>query len=335
MLTDSFKEKPGSFINYVDAPKENGYQSLHIKLLSDRGAWEEVHIHSEDMLRTASMGCVNLYKSNVGRWIEKFKSMLQDIIYNQTNNNENFMESVVTSFYNDDIMVFTPQGLGIRLPSGASALDFAFEIHTKVGLHACYARVNGKLCSVKSPLYRGDCVEIFTNPKSEPLSNWLEHITTYKAKKNVHTFLRKKKKLANQRCMHCQPLPGDEVIGFVEADGSTIIHKRDCKIAISMASQNGDSIVGVSFEEDVEFLYPAVVTIKAVDRYHLLSDLIDCITNRLHLSIDKLATETVDAIVNCSINFSVHSKGELLRAIDYINTIDCVDEVRHEVKINF
>ncbi|MFI3319810.1 MAG: HD domain-containing protein [Rikenellaceae bacterium] len=329
ILTDKLKEKPGSFINYVDAPKENGYQSLHVRLLSDRGAWEEIHILSQRMLHNSQMGCqADISHNNVQKWIAKFKAVLQDIAYHQ--NSENYMESVVTAFYNDDIMVFTPQGLGIILPFGATALDFAFEIHSKVGLHARYARINGRLCSVKSQLSRGDCVEIATSGESSPSEDWLDHVKTYKAKRNLYTYFKKQRHIPHHRCQYCQPLPGGEVIGFKEDDGSISVHKRDCRVAIELASQKGDSIVAVEFFEDRDFLFPVKISIRAVDRYHLLSDLIDCITNKLQLGIDMLHTETVDAIVTCSINFSVHSIGELQRAIAYINTIDCVDEVRRE-----
>lgn len=92
-------------------------------------------------------------EKNIDNWIEKFKAVLQDIAYHSQENS--FMESVVTSFYNDDIMVFTPQGRPIILPQKATALDFAFEIHSRIGEHAQYARVNGKLCSIKTVLHRG------------------------------------------------------------------------------------------------------------------------------------------------------------------------------------
>ena len=113
------------------------------------------------MVRNSRLGCTaERTEDNVKAWLEKFKQLLQDVA---SSSEIDYMDGVTASFYNDDIMVFTPQGRGIILPKGAIALDFAFEIHSKVGLHALYARINGKLSSVKTVLHRGDCVEIGTS----------------------------------------------------------------------------------------------------------------------------------------------------------------------------
>lgn len=332
LLTDEFKEKPGGITNYIDSPKENGYQSFHVKLLCEQGIWEEIHISSERMVRNSRLGCVSdRTEKNIDNWIEKFKAVLQDIAYHSQENS--FMESVVTSFYNDDIMVFTPQGRPIILPQKATALDFAFEIHSRIGEHAQYARVNGKLCSIKTVLHRGDCVEIGVNEHINPRPDWINHVLTYKAKRHLRSFLFRMKKIPYKRCPYCHPLPGDEVIGFTETDKCVTIHKRDCSSAICLASQKGDSIVSVNFEEDKDILYPVSISIKAVDRYHLLSDLIDSITNKLKLSIVNLTTVTVDEIVDCTIDFSVHSVEELQDVMAHVNTITGVDEVqRRELK---
>ncbi len=327
LLTDRFKEKPGSVANYIDSPKENGYQSFHVKLLTDAGTWEEIHISSERMVRKSQFGCLSERNDgNIVNWIEKFKFLLQDIASH--GKEMEYMEGVTSSFYNDDIMVFTPQGKGIILPKDASALDFAFEIHSKLGEHAQYARVNGILCSIKTILHRGDCVEIGTNDSITPTADWLDHVSTYKAKSHLHSILNKQKRLQYKRCDTCHPLPGDEVIGFRSEDGSITLHRRDCKSAIRLASQKGDDIVAVNFEEDGDFLYPAKINITAIDRYHLLSDIIDCITNRLHLSLNHIVTECVDQIVTCTMIFSIHSSAELQEVIAHISTIEGVDEVK-------
>ena len=325
-LTDVFKERPGSVANYIDNPKENGYQSFHVKLLSDQGVWEEIHISSARMVRASRLGCAaERTEENVSQWLEKFKSVLQDVAFH--NKDMDYMDGVTSSFYNDDIMVFTPKGKGIILPKGATALDFAYEIHSKIGQHAVYARINGKLMSVKTVLHRGDCVEIGTDENSRPDADWIDHVLTYKAKRHLRSYLSTISSIQYKRCPHCHPLPEDEVIGFKETDGSITLHKRNCPTAIRIASQHGDSIVAVEFEENDKFLYPVRVQVRSVDRYHLLSDLIDCITERLHLSINKLTTETIDRIAVCSIDFDVHSAGELDTAIKLISTIKGVDEV--------
>lgn len=325
-LTSIFKERPGSVANYIDNPKENGYQSFHVKLLSDQGMWEEVHISSERMVRASRLGCAaERTEENVSQWLEKFKSVLQDVAFHSKD--MDYMDGVTASFYNDDIMVFTPKGKGIILPKGATALDFAYEIHSKIGQHAVYARINGKLMSVKTVLHRGDCVEIGTNENSCPDTDWIDHVLTYKAKRHLRSYLSTVSDIEYQRCPHCHPLPGDEVIGFKADDGKVILHKRNCPSAIRMASQQGDSILAIEFKENEHFLYPVRVQIRGVDRYHLLSDLIDCITEKLHLSINKLVTETIDRIAVCTIDFAVHSASELDSAIKSISAIKGVDEV--------
>lgn len=325
-LTDAFKERPGSVVNYIDNPKENGYQSLHVKLLSDQGVWEEVHISSERMVRASRLGCAaERTEENVSQWLNKFKSVLQDVAFHSKD--MDYMDGVTASFYNDDIMVFTPKGKGIILPKGATALDFAYEIHSKIGRHAVYSRINGKLMSVKTVLHRGDCVEIGTDENSRPDTDWINHVLTYKAKRYLRSYLSSVCNIEHQLCPHCHPLPGDEVIGFKADDGAITLHKRNCPTAIRMASQQGDSILAIEFKENEQFLYPVRVQVRGVDRYHLLSDLIDCITEKLRLSINKLATETIDRIAVCTIDFAVHSANELDSVIKSISSIKNVDEV--------
>lgn len=326
-LTNAFKEKPCGIINYIDSPKENGYQSFHVQLLSDFGCWEEVHISSERMVRASQLGVVaERSEDNVRRWIEKFRTVLKDLEFHQKEGD--FIENVVTTFYNDDILVFTPKGKPVNLPKRATALDFAFEIHSYIGEHAHYARINGQLASVKTELHRGDIVEIVTNPDIHPMQDWTEYVLTYKAKGFLKRYFAKQEKSNFHFCPNCHPIPGEEVIGFKEADGSITVHKRNCPVAIGLASQQGDSIVSVDYKESPAMLYPVCIQILAVDRNHLLSDMIDSITNELNLSICSLTTKTVDCIVNCAITFSVHSFGELQTIIGHISAINGVEEVK-------
>ena len=325
-LTSVFKERPSSVVNYIDNPKENGYQSFHVKLLSDRGTWEEIHISSEQMVRNSRLGCAaERTEDNVSQWLKKFKGVLLEVAFHSKD--MDYMDGVTASFYNDDIMAFTPHGQGIILPKGATALDFAYEIHSDIGKHAVYARINGKLMSVKTVLHRGDCVEIGTDENSLPDPEWINHVLTFKAKRQLFSYISTLSTLEYQRCPHCHPLPQDEVIGFKSSDGTITLHKRNCPSAIRMASHQGDSIVAVDFKENDKFQYPVRVQIRSVDRYHLLIDVIDCITERLHLFINKLVTETVDRIVITTIDFTVRSAGELDAAIKSIYTIKGVDEV--------
>ncbi|MGN0011129.1 MAG: TGS domain-containing protein, partial [Marinilabiliaceae bacterium] len=329
LLTDRFREKPGGIANYVDTPKGNGYRCFHVKLLSDHGQWEEVHISSEQMVKDSRMGCMaTRSEESINIWLEKFRTVLKDLA--QHSLTDSFIENVATSFYNDDIMVFTPKGRAIILPKKATALDFAFEVHSKIGSHAKYARINGKLSSIKTELRRGDCVEIGTDDAIAPQPDWQDHVLTYKAKRFLRTYLSTLPKPTYCRCKECHPIPGDEVIGFKEQNESVTVHKRNCPIVIRLATQFGDSIVSVDFKEEPDTLYPAQVHIKAIDRYHLLTDLTDCITNKLGLSIDSLHTVTEDNIVDCSIRFFIHSFDELRFIESHLDKIEGVEEVQKE-----
>ncbi len=329
VLTDHFKERPGSVSNYISAAKENGYRSLHLKLLSERGIWEEFHISSERMLRNSTLGLASQDPENkVGilTWINRMYMLLKE--QNIVDDNI-FMDDLEASFYNDDIQVFTPAAEAIILPKNATAFDFACAIHSDLGLHAHYARINGRLCSIKTPLQRGDCVEIFKSEDVFPAEDWKEAACTVKAKRVLSNYFNSQPKPEYRRCDHCHPLPGDEIVGFKDDDGSISLHKRDCPIAIRLASERGESIVreNIKFSEKPHILYPVRIRIRGIDRFHLLSDLIECITEKLHLSMNGICTETADHIGVCTIDFSIHSLGELETAMRSIESIQGVDEV--------
>ena len=329
VLTDSFKEKPGGMSNYIDSPKENGYQSLHIKLLADFGRWQEVHICSNRMIEASRLGIGSQQSQEyISRWLDKFREMLRDIRHSEVG--IDFMEKVTTSFYNDDIMVFTPKRKTVVLPQKASVLDFAYELSTEIGDHAKYARINGFLASVKAPLRRGDVVEIFTDKDVYPTEERLSAVVTYRAKNAIHTYLNSQPKSEYHRCEFCRPLPGEEVIGYLEDDGSTTVHKRDCPIAIRLAAQFGDNIKSIDYKAD-KTLYPVSITIRAVDRVHLFVDIADCISNKLNLNMESYNSRNVDSIVTMEISLGVHSYEELETIINTIASIDAVDEVKRKI----
>lgn len=329
ILTDRFKEKHCSMSNYIDAPKENGYQSIHVKLLPDFGRWQEVHISSEAMIRQSQLGCVaERNETNIQMWIEKFRTVLHDTI-SGPKRNERYMEDIITAFYNDDIQVFTPKGKKIILPQNATVIDFAYEVHTELGDHAKYARINSRLEPVNTSLRRGDVVEIFTDPDCHPELDWESFAHTFKARKSIQRYLESVPESTYCRCSECNPIPGEEVIGIRNYFNPELItvHKRDCRHAISLASSYGDDVVSVDFKAD-ETLYPATLRVRAVDRNHLFVDLVDCITNTFHLSMESFNTKTDRNIVVCKIRFGVHSYAELKTIINQISAIDGVDEVR-------
>jgi GTP pyrophosphokinase len=322
-LSSYFRERPGSVVNYIDNPKDNGYQSFHVQLLNRAGAWEEMHIASERMHRNAKLGCI---VERGESWLERFKTVLQNIA--ESGDGYNFMDGVSSSLYNEDILAFTPAGKGIILPKGATALDFAFEIHTEIGEHAKFARINGALSPIRTELKRGDCVEIGTSEDVYPKPEWLNYAKTYKARRRVHDLIRHVYGSDLKICDICTPLPGEEVIGFKGPDGVITVHSRHCPEVIKLASENGNSLVSVDFKPDPARQYGVKIRIVAIDRYHLLRDIIDCFVERQHLSMTKLMTHTEDEIVECIIDFPVHSVDELHLTMESISEIPGVDEVQ-------
>lgn len=329
ILTDLYKERPYSMINYVDQPKENGYQSLHVQVMTHMGGWAEVHISTETMHRNSQLGCVMDRTETIETWVNKFKNILRDIA--QMGNEGGFMESVVSSFYNDDIIVFTPKGNSIVLPKNSSVLDMAYEIHTNIGNRANFARINGKLCSIFTTLKRGDRVEVGTSDYILPTREWLKHVCTYKARRAINVAVSKNGAAAGEfpyrLCPDCNPLPGDEIIGFKQP-GGILVHKRNCPSAITLSAKDGDSIVDVTLPVLPGRFYPTNIIINSVDRPHLLMDLVKVISEDLKLSIDSLHTVTEDYIVTTNVRIEVPSAFELFEAVRIIEQVPGVEEVR-------
>jgi len=329
ILTDVFKEKAGSFNNLIDQAKENSYKCLNVMLLSAGGVWEDVQICSKKMVESSKLGCMTgLNDGNIDEWIRKFQNVLKDIA--DSKGQMGFIENVATALYYDDVMVFTPKGMALILPKGSTAIDFAFELSKELGLHAKYARINGKLRSIKTTLKRGDCVEIGTVDNLNAKLDWIEHTSSYKAKRALRN-LKVDDGEAVKRCPCCNPIPGGETIGFRNPDGTITIHRRSCPEMIRDASRDGDSVVEYDFRENMRSVYPVTIEITAIDRYHFLMDVLQCITQELHLSIDSLNTETIDDIAHCVVTFFVHSVNELTHCMHALYEIEGVDEVKQKM----
>lgn len=321
LLAAKYHEQNGSFTNFMAQPKANGYKSLHVRFLNPYGGIEEFHISSENMREQSYYGCVLDSKEE---WLKR----LTDVLNELAKDPDDMMLGIRYSLFNEDVVAYTPKSKPISLPKGATALDFAYAVHSEIGDHAKYARINGRLTSVKTQLKRGDCVEIGTDFQIHPTPDWLSSVVSYKAKKHINSYLRKQTNPQYALCPHCNPMPGGEIIGFKDPDGNITIHSRNCPDAIRTASEKGNTIVTVDdFNASAHILYPVSIEITGIDRYHLLKEIITCIVDNHQLSMSRLCTETTDNIVRCSIDFSVHSADELKETILNITTIDGVEEV--------
>lgn len=327
VLTDSFREKPQSVINFIDQPTENGYSSFHVQLMADNGCWEEVHITSERLALIGRLGCIALQgEVNIQEWIERLRNLLKVIA--EKGRASDYMENVSTLLYNEDIQVFTTTGVSIRLPNHSTVLDFAFETLGRKAINSYYAKINDQLVSIKTELQRGDIINIFTNEQITPSQDWGNYVRTYKARTILKEWFDNQPRPLFKHCKHCCPIPGEEVIGFKETDDSVVVHKRDCPIIISQASQYGNKIVGIDYSEEVSMTYPVSVQILAVDRARLMSDVIDHISNNMKIFISNITTTIQDYIVTIKIDLVVRNYIELQNVISHISNINGVDEVK-------
>lgn len=321
ILSQKYREQAGSFVNYVAQPKANGYRSVHFRLLNPYGGIEEFHVASDDMRLQSYYGCI---LDSEEQWLQRLTEVLNELAEDP----ESLMPGIHDSLFNEDIVVFTPKCKSITLPKGSTVLDFAYGVHSNIGDHARYARINGRLASIRTELKRGDCVEIGTDENAHPKADWLDSVASYKAKKHIRNYLNKLPKPVHTLCPHCHPMPGSEIIGFEDAEHHVTIHSRNCPEAIRMASEKGNTIVDVQdFVADPAVLYPVSVEIVGIDRYHLLQNILDCIVEQHKLSMSGLTTHTKDDIVSCSIEFAVHSADEFNQAIRGIMAIEGVEEV--------
>jgi GTP pyrophosphokinase len=199
IVTDYFRPNPTRLRDWISAPKTTGYEALHITVMGPKGRWVEVQIRSERMNEIAEKGYAAHYKykhndNQEDQGIEVWLNRLQDALENHEMNAVDFVEQFKLNLYAKEIFVFTPQGDLKSMPKGASALDFAFHIHTDVGLQTRGVKVNGKLRPLSHILKSGDQVEVITSTNAKPTNNWLDFATTAKARSKIKSALKVKKK---------------------------------------------------------------------------------------------------------------------------------------------
>ena len=197
IVTDHFRPNPTRLRDWISSPKSTGYEALHITVMGLKGRWVEVQIRSERMNEIAEKGYAAHYKYKQGNQedgLEEWVNKLQEALENPEVNAVDFVEQFKLNLYSKEIFVFTPQGDIKSLPKGATPLDFAFSIHTEVGLHTRGARVNGKLVPLNHNLKSGDQIEIITSEKAKPNSNWLEYANTARARAKIKSSLKEEKK---------------------------------------------------------------------------------------------------------------------------------------------
>ncbi|MBD0778706.1 bifunctional (p)ppGpp synthetase/guanosine-3',5'-bis(diphosphate) 3'-pyrophosphohydrolase [Maribacter sp. ANRC-HE7] len=203
IVTDHFTPNPVRLRDWISSPKSTGYEALHITVMGPMGKWVEVQIRSERMHEIAEKGYAAHFKYKHGdqkeQGIEVWLNKLQEALENSNANAVDFVEEFKLNLYSKEIFVFTPLGELKSMPKGATPLDFAFNIHTEVGMHTRGAKVNGKLVPLNTTLKSGDQVEIITSDQAQPNQNWLDYATTARARAKIKSSLREEKKaVANE-----------------------------------------------------------------------------------------------------------------------------------------
>ena len=199
LVTENFSPNPLRLRDWISSPKSNGYESLHTTVMGPDGHWVEVQIRTARMDDVAENGFAAHWKykedssgsNSLDSWLVRIREFLED----PENDDEDFIESFQMNLFASEIFVFTPKGEMLTLPKGATALDFAFDIHSEVGAHCLGTKVNGKLVPMSTPLKSGDQIEILTSIKQEPKDDWLAFVKTGKAKQRIKRSLKREKQI--------------------------------------------------------------------------------------------------------------------------------------------
>jgi len=430
VVTDFYQPNPDRLRDWLSTPKANGYESLHTTVMSPGGRWVEVQIRSKRMDEVAEKGYAAHWKykegtseSNFDAWINKIRELLED----PEGNAVEFIDDFKLNLFSEEIFIFTPKGDIRNLPKGASALDFAFEIHSEVGLQCMGAKVNHKLVPLSRELKSGDQVEIITSKKQKPNEDWLKFVITGKAKSNIKAALKvdrkkhieegkyqfdkwlKKKKinitednikklvaffrLPSLKELHyrlgverlkldkadslfieggkivfkapqaapksqlevklkeqgkaeemlvigeqmdnfdyklspcCNPIPGDEVFGFITINDGIKIHKTNCPNAIQLMSNYAYRIVKARWTSQQEIAFLAGIKVMGIDDIGLVNKITGLISSELNVNMRSISFDSNDGIFEGTIMVFVHDTKHLKRLMSQMKQIEGVINV--------
>ncbi|HRU65691.1 MAG TPA: bifunctional (p)ppGpp synthetase/guanosine-3',5'-bis(diphosphate) 3'-pyrophosphohydrolase [Spirochaetota bacterium] len=322
----------GRFKDYIAVPKSNMYQSLHTTVIGPEGFPLEIQIRTREMDVVAEMGIAAHWAYKEGGKIAKadYKNLsiidsLSDMNLDSMNTRD-FVSTFKLDLYEDEIFVFTPKGMIVKLPKGATPVDFAYAIHTEVGNTCVGAKVNNKMVPLKTKLKSGDIVEIITSKNGKPSESWLKFVKSASARYRIRNWLRKhnedinkqddelKKKEEKKKeikkasvkipedeqlkiknisgngkvgvsiegnsnvliklAQCCQPIPGDEVIGFITRGRGITIHKKSCP-SLERLKIESERFINIIWDKDDSNKYPVKLAVEAIDRPNLLKDITD------------------------------------------------------------
>ncbi|MGQ0286525.1 RelA/SpoT family protein [Pasteurellaceae bacterium 22721_9_1] len=275
-----YKPKARYIKDYIAVPKANGYQALHTSTIGPKGVPVEVQIRTEEMDRMAEMGITAhwVYKKDgkndattpqikAQRWLQNIIELQQS-----AGNSFEFIESVKSDLFSHEIYVFTPKGRIIELPRGATAVDFAYAVHTDVGNHCVAAKVERMDYSLSQPLVSGQTVDIVTSPKAKPQASWLNFVVTGKARSTIRQVLKTLEEQNTHSSLQnknyvladcCHPVFGDPVFAYENHQNELVVHHENCATLL----RHGQDLQVFSWDEHFSSVqFEAELRIEMVDQ---------------------------------------------------------------------
>jgi guanosine-3',5'-bis(diphosphate) 3'-pyrophosphohydrolase len=441
IVTDHYRPSPSRLRDWISSPKSTGYEALHITVMGPKGRWVEVQVRSERMDEIAEKGYAAHYKYKNGAseesGLDVWLNLLREALENPETNAVDFVEDFKMNLYSQEIFVFTPKGEIKSLPKGATSLDFAFSIHSEIGIKTRGTRVNGRLVPLNHELKSGDQVEVITSASQKPTVNWLEYVTTSRAKNKIKNVLNENtkkiaeegKELLTRKLRHlkvtlneqvtnelvnffklktsldlfyrvgigaienqqlkdyaaqksntfinffknkikrtkdtaaedihkpvissnydmlvfgtehdkldyklsqcCNPIPGDDVFGFVTINEGIKVHKKDCPNAIGMQSNYAYRIMSAKWIDSSQEEFKAIINITGMDVLGLTNQLTKVISNNMSVNIQSISLSTDAGIFHGQVAVIVKNNAILKKMISAIKKIDGVDKVTREYR---
>ncbi len=435
IVTDYYKPNPDRLRDWVSTPKSNGYESLHTTVMSDTGQWVEVQIRTKRMDDIAEKGYAAHWKYKNNRkskesGLELWIAQVRDMLDQNDSPALEFVDDFRSNLFNDEVFIFTPKGDLKTLPHGATALDFAFDIHSEVGAKCVGAKVNQKLKPINYELRNGDQLEILTSSKQRPTEDWLRFVVTSKAKSKIKDELKFDKKhvvddgkellfrklkqvkldtsnetfdklrrhfnVKNQFDLYykigkfgintsdlkrfknqndqvvkpkrvnkvadaasfekelkkakgdehdilligedmdvvdytlsqcCNPIPGDNVFGFVTVSEGITIHRTTCPNSSELMSNHGHRVIKAKWTSQQEKAFLAGLIILGTDRVGLINDITMIISNELKVNIRSVAIDTDTGIFEGTIMLYINDTRHLDKLIQKLEIIEGVEKV--------
>jgi len=442
IVTDNYKPGHGRLRDWISSPKSTGYEALHVTVMGPLGRWVEIQVRSERMDEIAEKGYAAHYKyknadNDEESGLDVWLNLLKEALENSQSNAVDFVEDFKMNLYAKEIYIFTPKGEIKSLPKGATSLDFAFSIHTKIGVTTRGTRVNGKLVPLNYELKSGDQVEVITSVNQKPTIQWLDYVTTSRAKTKIRNVLNENtkkiaedgKELLTRKLKHlkialnetvinelvnffklktsldlfyrigvgaienqqlkdyaaqksnslinffknrikrntitaetdihkqvlnsdfdmlvfgkeqdkldyklsscCNPIPGDDVFGFLSINEGIKVHKKDCPNAISLQSNYAYRIMIAKWIDSSQQEFKAILNVTGMDTMGLANELTKVISSNMSVNIKSISLSGDAGIFNGKIVVIVQNNTILKRLMENIKKIDGVDKVTRVYK---